>query len=325
MKERMKAVVYERYGGPEVFRIEEIERPIPKEKEVLVQLHAVSLNASDFEMMRGSPVYTRMWGPFKPRKKILGSDIAGIVTEVGEQVTKFKVGDPVYGDILGHWGGFAEYACAPEKELDLKPGFLTHEEASAIPQAGCVGLQGIRDKGLVKKGQKILINGAGGGSGSFAVQLAKLYEAEITGVDNGEKLESIQSWGADHVIDYTQEDFTKNGSHYDLILDLVASHPILDYYRSLAPAGKYWVVGGPISYIFKTLVAGGLLSLLSPKKMKLLTVHPNKDLDHLTDLINHQKIKIVTDKTYTFEEIPEAMKYVEDGHAKGKVVINLLK
>jgi len=231
----MKAVVYTRYGPPDVLRWTDVETPVPKDNEVLVKVHAVSLNASDWEVLRGKPLYSRIGGPFRPRHHILGSDIAGRVESAGRRVTLFRPGEDVFADILSQMGGFAEYACVPESVLARMPVGMTYEQAAALPQAGAIALQGIRDKGQVQAGQKVLINGAGGGSGMYAVQLAKLDGAEVTGVDNPEKLAFMRSLGADQVIDYAREDFTKNGRAHDLILDLAGHRPALAYKGSLRP------------------------------------------------------------------------------------------
>ena len=242
----MKAVVYTRYGPPGVLRLMDVETPAPKGDEVLVKVHAVSLNASDRETLRGKPLYSRITGPFRPRYHILGSDIAGQVEAAGPNATLFQRGEQVFADMLSHMGGFAEYVCVPKSALARMPAGMTYEEAACLLQAGAIALQGLLDKGQVQPGQKVLINGAGGGSGMYAVQLAKLYEAEVTGVDNTEKLEFMRSLGANHVIDYTREDFTRNGRTYDLILDLAAHRSAFACKRSLAPAGRYLCVGGSV-------------------------------------------------------------------------------
>src|SRR5690349_11448834 len=231
----MKAVVYTRYGPPDVLGLTDVPTPVPKDDEVLVQIHAVSLNASDWEALRGKPLYSRIGGPFRPRHHILGSDIAGRVKAAGRNATRFPPGQDVFADILSHMGGFAEYVCVPETALAPMPTGMTYEETAALPQAGAIALQGIRDNGQVQPGQKVLINGAGGGSGMYAIQLAKLIGAEVTGVDNAEKLEFMRSLGADHVIDYTREDFTRNGRTYDLILDLAAYRSAFACKASLIP------------------------------------------------------------------------------------------
>ena len=319
----MKAVVYQKYGSPDVLELKEVEKPAPKDNEVLIKVHAVSVNASDCEFLRGSPLYTRIWGLLKPKYKILGSDIAGRVEEVGRNVTQFQQGDAVFGDILERWGGFAEYVCAPENALILKPASMTFEEAAAVPQAAGVALQGLRDKGQIQPGQKVLINGAGGGAGSFAVQIAKLFGAEVTGVDSTRKLDMMRSIGADQVIDYTQEDFIQNGQRYDLILDLVAYHSIFDYKRALSPKGVYVMVGGSMAHIFQTLFFGSWISMTGRKKMGILGAKPNKDLAFIIELIESGKVTPVIDRQYPLSEVSEALRYLGEGHAKGKVVITL--
>jgi len=319
----MKAIVREKYGTADELKLLEIEKPVPKANEVLVKIHSVSLNASDVENMRGSPAYIRMWGLFKPKHKILGSDIAGVVEQVGNSATKFKKGDAVYGDALYSWGGFAEYACIPEKVMALKPKELSFEVAASLPQAAVVAEQGIRYKRQLQPGEKILINGAGGGSGTFAVQMAKLAGAEITGVDSADKLEIIKTLGAQYVIDYKKEDFTKNGERYDLVLDLIASHSVFDYKRSLKIDGIYGMVGGHTRHIFSTLILGGIISFFSKKKMGVVGVKPNQKLDYIVDLIKTGKIKPIIDKVYSLEEIPRAMQYMADGKVIGKVVIKI--
>ncbi len=319
----MKAMVYTEYGPPDVLRLEEVEKPVPGDNDVLINVHAASVNASDCEFLEGKPLYTRMWGLLKPGNQVLGSDIAGRVEAVGKNVTRFQPGDAVFGDIFERWGGFAEYVCAPEGALTLKPGGMTFEEAAAVPQSALLGLQGLRDKGKIQPGQTVLINGAGGGSGTFAVQLAKFFGAEVTGVDSTEKLDMMRLTGADHVIDYTQEDFTRNGRQYDLILDLVASHPVFRYKRALSPGGAYIMVGGTLPYVFKMLILGPLISMTGTRKMGILGVKPNKDMAYMIELIESGKVVPVIDKRYPLMEVPEALRYVGEGHAKGKVVITL--
>ena len=320
----MKAIVYKEYGSTNNLRLENAEEPTPAANEVLVKVQAVSINASDYEFVVGKPAYVRMWGLTKPKKQILGSDIAGQVEAVGSKVSQFEPGDEVFGDILGKWGGFAEHVCAPEKALVKKPGSVTFEEAAAFPQAAVVALQGIRDKGKVQPGQKVLINGAGGGGGTFAVQMAKLYGAEVTGVDSGPKLDMLLGLGADHVIDYTEEDFTKNGKAYDYILDLVAHRSIFDYKRALSSQGRYAMVGGSMSALFQALLLGSLISITGPKKMGMLAVNSNTtDLNHMIELFTTGKINPVIDKIYPLAQVPEALRYLGDGHAQGKVVITV--
>ena len=318
----MKAVVYTRYGRPDVLRLTDVEMPAPKDSEVLVKVHAVSLNASDWEALRGKPLYSRIAGPFRPRQHILGSDIAGRVEAAGRNTTRFQPGDEVFADILSHMGGFAEYVCVPESELARMPARMTYEEAAALPQAGAIALQGIRDKGHVQPGQKVLINGAGGGSGMYAVQLAKLHGAEVTGVDNAEKLEFMRSLGADHVIDYTREDITRNGRTYDLILDLAAHRSALAYKRSLTPGGRYLYVGGSVATLLQVLLIGPLAGRAASKRIRLLVVRLGaQHLAPIVDLCQAGKIATVIDRRYRLSEVPEALRYLGEGHAKGKVVV----
>jgi len=269
----MKAIVYSRYGPPDVLELKEIARPTPKENEVLVKVLAASVNSWDWDLLRGTPFANRlMFGIVKPKIGILGCDIAGQVEAVGRNVKQFQPGDEVFGDISGcGWGGFAEYVCARENVLALKLASMTFEEAAAVPQAAVLALQGLRDKGKIQPGQKVLINGAGGGAGTFGVQIAKSFGAEVTGVDSASKLDMLRSIGADHVIDYTQEDFTKNGQVYDLILDVVTHRSIFDYKRALSPMGIYVMLGGGSwARVFQTMFLGPLISMTGSKKMGLL-------------------------------------------------------
>jgi NADPH:quinone reductase-like Zn-dependent oxidoreductase len=320
----VKAVVYTEYGSPDVLHIEEVAKPTPTDDEVLIKVQAVSLNRSDWEGLRGKPLYARIGGLLKPRRQILGSDIAGRVEIAGRNVTRFQPGDEVFGDILGHMGGFAEYARARERDLALKPASMTFEDVAAIPQAAVIALQGIRDKGKVQPGHKVLINGAGGGAGSFAVQLAKLYGAEVTGVDNTGKLAFMRACGADHVIDYTREDFTKNGKQYDLILDLVAHRSVFAYQRALRPNGSYFFVGGSVATIFQILLLGPWIRRATGRQIRLLIVQPNpNDMAHITELYEAGKIVPVIDRRYSLSEVPEALRYLGEGRAKGKVIITV--
>jgi NADPH:quinone reductase-like Zn-dependent oxidoreductase len=320
----MKAIVYKAYGPPESLRLAEVEKPAPRENEVLIRVHAVSINASDWEMLRGEPLYARMGGLFKPGKAILGSDVAGRIEAVGAGVIQFQPGDAVFGDILDYMGGFAEWVCAPARRLTHKPPGMTFEEAAAIPQAAVIALQGIRDQLQVEPGQQVLINGAGGGAGSFAIQLAKMYGAEVTGVDNPGKLEFMRSLGADHVIDYTRADFTRNGKQYDRILDLAAHRSAFDYKRALSPNGRYRYVGGSVSTLLQTLLLGPLIKRTAGRDIGLLALRPNpQDLDFITELCAAGKVTPVIDRRYTLAEVPEALLYHGGGGARGKVVITL--
>ena len=321
----MKAIVYTKYGPPDVLELREVAKPTPKDNEVLVKVHAVSANAADIHLLRGTPFLFRLSaGLLKPKKQIIGADIAGRVEAVGNNVTQFQAGDEVFGDILPRLGGFAEYVRARESALALKPASMTFEEAAAIPQAAVIALQGIRDKGRVQPGQKVLVNGAGGGAGTFAVQLAKLYGAEVTGVDNTGKLNFMRSLGADHVIDYTREDFTRDGKQYDLIFDVVAHRSIFAYKRALRSNGSYFLAGGSVATILQILLLGAWIRATTGKEIRILAVQPNtEDVDYMKELIEAGKVTTVIDRTYPLSEVPDAIGYVGEGHAKGKVVITM--
>ena len=320
----MKAFVYTKYGPPEVLQLKEVAKPTPKDDEVLIKVRAVSVNRSDWEGLRGKPLYARIGGLLRPRQQVLGSDIAGRVEMAGRNIRRFQPGDEVFGDILPRLGGFAEYVCARESALALKPASMTFEEAAAIPQAAVIALQGIRDKAQVQPGQKVLINGAGGGAGTFAVQLAKLYGAEVTGVDNTGKLDFMRSLGADHVVDYTREDFTKNGKQYDLILDIVAHSSVFAYRRALRSNGSYFLAGGSVATILQVLLLGPWISIIESKKMRVLAVRPNtEDVDFMKELIEAGKVTPAIDKTYPLSEVPKAIGFVGEGHARGKVVVSV--
>ena len=320
----MKAIVYTKYGPPEALQLKEVAKPTPKDDEVLIKVQAVSVNRSDWEGLRGKPLYARLGELLSPRQQRLGSDIAGRVEMAGRNVSRFKPGDEVFGDILPRLGGFAEYVCARESALALKPASMTFEQVAAIPQAAVIALQGIRDKGHVQRGQKVLINGAGGGAGTFAVQLAKIYGAEVTGVDNTGKLDFMRSLGADHVIDHTREDFTKNGEQYDLILDIVAHRSVFAYKRALGSNGSYFLAGGSVATMLQILLVGSWIRRTTGKKIRILAVRPNiEDVDFMKDLIEAGKVTPVIDKTYPLSEVPEALGYVGEGQAQGKVVITV--
>ena len=320
----MKAIVYTKCGPPEVLQLKEVAKPTPRDDEVLIKVQAVSVNRSDWEGLRGKPLYARIGGLLRPRHQILGSDVAGRVEMVGRNVRRFRRGDKVFGDILGRLGGFAEYVCARESALALKPASMTFEEAAAIPQGAVIALQGIRDKGRVQPGQKVLVNGAGGGAGTFAVQLAKSYGAEVTGVDNTGKLDFMRSLGADHVIDYTQEDFTKNGKQYDLILDVVANRSVFAYERALGFNGRYFLAGGSVATILQILLLGPWIRATTGKKIRILAVRPNlKDLIYITELCEAGKVTPVIDRRYPLSEVPDAIRYLGEGRTKGKVIITV--
>lgn len=320
----MKAIVYERYGPPDVLRLTEVATPVPTDDEVLIRVLAASVNGSDREGLIGKPLYARMRGFRRPGNPILGSDIAGRVEQVGRNIRDFRVGDEVFGEIPGYHGGFAEFACAPERTLIRKPAGLTFEEAAAIPQAGVIAFRGIRTQGRVQPGQSVLINGAGGSAGVFAVQLARLDGAEVTGVDHTGKLEFLRSLGADHVIDYTREDFTKNENQYDLILDLIAYRSAAACARALRPNGTYFCVGGSVSVLFSILLLGLWIRRTGGRHVRLLVVPQNReDLASITELCESGKIKPVIDRRYPLSEVPEALRYVCEGRHKGKIVITM--
>jgi NADPH:quinone reductase-like Zn-dependent oxidoreductase len=321
----MKAIVCTKYGSPDVLEFKEVEKPTPKDNEVLVKVYASSLNAADFELLRGAWT-ARVVGPLKPRHKIPGSDMAGRVEAVGRNITQFQPGDEVFGDLfMCGFGAFAEYVCVPEKVLMLKPASMTFEEVVTYPQAGLIALQGLRGKRQIKPGQKVLINGAGGGMGTFAVQLAKYFGAEVTGVDNTSKLDMLRSIGCDHVIDYTQEDYTKSGQRYDMILDVAAYRSIFAYRRALSPKGIFIVVGGSRATIFQVVFLGALVSMTGGKKMGMnpWKINKKEDLVFLQELFEAGTVKPVIDRRYPLRKIPEALGYLEEGRAKGKLVITL--
>ncbi|WP_261300464.1 NAD(P)-dependent alcohol dehydrogenase [Paenibacillus andongensis] len=322
----MKAIVYTKYGTTDALQLNEVEKPIPKDNEVLIKVHAASINSWDWDLLRGTPFLVRLdGGLLKPKYNILGADIAGRVEAVGRDVKQFLPGDEVFGDISGcGWGGFAEFVCASENALTLKPASMTFEEAAAIPQTAVLALQGLRDKGQIQKGQKVLINGAGGGVGTFAVQIAKLFGAEVIGVDRARKLDMLQSIGEDQVIDYMQEDFTQNGQRYDLILDVAGYRSIYDYKRALSPKGTYVMVGGSIARIFQVMLLGPWISMIGSKKMGILMHKPNQnDQIVMKELFEAGKVVPVIDRSYPLIEVAEALQYLGEGHPKGKVVIRM--
>jgi NADPH:quinone reductase-like Zn-dependent oxidoreductase len=320
---KLRAIVYTKYGGPEVLQLKEVDKPLPKDDEVLIKVHAVSINDWDFGLLQGDFINRLLNGVSKPKRKILGSDIAGRIETVGKNVTRFKTGDEVYGDLSGQWGGFAEYACAPEKALALKPPTMSFEEAAAIPQAAMLAVQGLIDKGEIRSGQKLLINGAGGGVGTFGVQIAKLYEVEITGVDNTGKLDMLRSMGFDHVIDYTKEDFTRNGKCYDLILDAKTNRSMFAYARALCPNGIYVTVGGSTARLLQTLILAPWIFMINKKHLRLVALKTNKDLLYMNELFKNGKVKPVIDGPYKLNEFLEAFKLFDKAEHKGKVVITL--
>jgi NADPH:quinone reductase-like Zn-dependent oxidoreductase len=322
----MKAVVYSAYGPPDGLHLAEVPTPTPADEEVLIKVQAVSVNRSDWEQLTGKPLYARFHGLRKPRRRsrILGSDIAGRVERVGSSHRHFHPGDAVLGEMWLYHGGFAEYVCTDGRAWALKPPSLTFEQAAAIPQAGVIALQGIRERGHVQPGQHVLINGAGGGAGSFAVQLAKVDGAEVTGVDTSGKLDFLRALGADHVIDYTQVDFTNTGQQYDLILDVIADRSVFAYQRALKPGGRYFMVGGSVATLLQILLLGPWMRRATGKDLRVLGVQRTQhDLLAITQLCAAGTIVPVIDRRYPFPAVPEALRYLGAGHAQGKVVITM--
>lgn len=323
----MKAMVYTHYGPPDVLQLKEVARPAVGDDDVLVKIQATGVNAADWHLLRADPFLVRLMGMglFKPKNTILGADIAGRVEAVGKNARQFQPGDEVFGDIAGcGFGGFAEYVSVPESALAPKPANLSFVEAAAVPMAAVTALQGLRDKGQIQPGQKVLINGASGGVGTFAVQIAKAFGAEVTAVCSTAKVEQARSLGADHVIDYTREDFTQNGQRYDLILAVNGYHPISAYKRALTPEGVYVMVGGTTTQMFQALLLGPLMSMIAGKKMGALVAKPDKeDLACVKELLEAGKVVPVIDRCYPLGETAEAIRYVEAGHARGKVIITM--
>ena len=319
----MKAIVYTKYGTPDDLELKEIDKPVVKDDEVLIKVFAVSLNDWDVGLLEGDFVNRMLNGVRVPKIKVLGSDVAGRVEAVGKNVKKWRPGDEVFGDLSGRWGGFAEYVCARENDLALKPPTMSFEQAAAIPQAAMLAVQGLIDKGKIKAGQRVLINGAGGGVGTFAVQIGKLYGVEMTGVDSASKLDMMLSMGFDHVIDYTREDFTNNGQRYDLILDAKTNRSIFDYARALSPEGTYVTVGGSISRLLQILLVAPLVQMATRKKICIVALKPNKDLAYMSGLFEAGKVKPVIDGPYRLEEVPTAFTLFQKGLHKGKVVFTL--
>jgi NADPH:quinone reductase-like Zn-dependent oxidoreductase len=320
----MKAIVYTKYGPPDVLQLQEVEKPTPSDDQVLVKVHAASVNWANAAIVRGKPFMLRLnYGLLKPKHKMPGGDIAGRVEAVGRNAKQFQPGDEVYGDLVDcGFGAFAEYVSAPENALALKPVNMTFEEAAAVPQAALVALQGLR-KGQIQPGQKVLIVGASGGNGTFAVQIAKSFGAEVTGVCSTRNVDLVRSIGADKVIDYTKEDFTTSGQRYDLILSTAGYRSIFDYKRALSPQGIYVSAGGSMAQIYQGML-GPLFSMAGSKKLTFLSHKPNqKDLVFMKELIEAGKVKSVIDRRYPLSEVAEALRYYGEGRSQGKVVITV--
>jgi NADPH:quinone reductase-like Zn-dependent oxidoreductase len=323
----MKAIVYEKYGSPDVLALKEVEKPTMKDDLVLVNVVAAAVNFADWALLTGNPFLVRLAsGLLKPKNKILGSDIAGQVAAVGKNAKAFQPGDEVFGDISAcGLGGLAEFVAVPETALVLKPANVSFVEAAAVPMAAVTALQGIRFGGQIQPGQKVLIHGASGGVGTFALQIAKSFGAEVTAVCSTSKMEMVRSIGADHVIDYTKEDFTQNGQQYDFIIGANGYRTLSDYKRALRPDGVYVCIGGTMPQIFQSMLLGPLMSLNSGKKLTNMgSAKPNqKDLAFIKTLLEAGKVVPVMDRNYPLAEAAEALRYIGGGHAKGKVVIKV--
>jgi NADPH:quinone reductase-like Zn-dependent oxidoreductase len=323
----MKAIVYEKYGPPDVLELKEVEKPVPDDNQLLVKVHAASLNFGNLVLLKGEPYLARLaFGLKKPKYTIPGGDIAGTVEAVGANIKQFQPGDEVFGDLSGSsWGGFAQYVVAPEQALAKKPSNLSFEEAAAVPMAGVTALQAIRDKGKVQSGQKVLINGASGGVGTFAVQIAKVLGAEVTAVVSTRNVEIARSIGADYVIDYKKDDFTKKAERYDVIIGANGNHSLLAYKRVLNQNGVFVLVGGGSgTQLFRVMTLGPLISMTGNKKMHSFLQRPNQqDLTFIKELLETGKVKPVIDQSYKLSEVPEAFEYFAEGHAQGKVVITV--
>jgi NADPH:quinone reductase-like Zn-dependent oxidoreductase len=321
----MKAILFTQYGSPDVLQLTEVEKPVPNENQVLVKILAAATNPLDWHRMRGEPFIARMGeGYFKPENPKLGADIAGRVEAVGGKVTEFKTGDEVMGSVGA--GGFAEYVCVREKNLVLKPANLSFEQAAAAPVVGFTALQGLRDAGQIKAGQTVLVNGASGGVGGFAVQIAKSYGAKVTGVTSTRNLELVRSMGADHVIDYTREDFTKNGQQYDLIYDAIGNRSVFDYRRALKPNGICVIAGFTgLGRMFEHLILGPLVSKFGNQRVGMMSIAKVTKTDFLVikDLLDSGKVVPVIDRCYPLDKTAEAMRYLETNHARGKVIVTV--
>ena len=321
---RVKAIVYERYGPPDVLRLADVEKPEPKRDQVLIKIRAVSVNAPDWRLMRATPFLARAnSGLFRPKFRTLGSDIAGTVEAMGPEAKQLRMGDEVFGDLSSFgFGGFAEFVCAPERALVRKPATVSFEVAAATPMAGLTALQGLRDRGGVRSGHKVLIFGASGGVGTFAVQIAKVLGAEVTAVCSTSKMDIARALGADRVIDYKREDFTQSGEHYDVIFAVNGFRSIWDYRRALAPNGVYLMAGGDWPQMRQGLVWGPLLSILGRQKLgPSITKASQEDLSFLGELLASGKLTPVIDRHYSLSAVPDAIRYVEEGHARGKIIV----
>jgi NADPH:quinone reductase-like Zn-dependent oxidoreductase len=324
----MKAIICTKYGSPDVLQLQEVAKPSPKDNEVLIKIHAASINSRDWRMMRANPFFIRLaaGGLLRPKNKILGGDVAGRVEAVGGNVKQFKPGDEVFGYLPSATGRgtFAEYVCADENAIALKPANLTFEQAAAVPVAALTALQGLRDKGNIQPGQKVLINGASGGVGTFAVQIAKAFGAEVTAVCSTRNLDMARSLGADHVVDYKREDFTRNGQRYDLILAVNGYHPISDYLRALSPEGICVAAGGSMLQLFQAARQARQTSRTGGQKTHVVSlIQSQKDLIFMKELLEAVKVVPVIDECYPLSKTAEAFWYFEKVHPKGKIVVTV--
>ncbi len=323
----MRAIVQTEYGSTDVLSLQEVDQPIVLDNSVLVRVQAASVNAGDWHLMRGTPYFIRLMfgGLLKPKIKILGFDVAGRVEAVGKDVTQFKPGDEVFGDLSGcGFGAFAEYVCATEAALVLKPANISFEAAATVPGAALAALQGLRDVGQIQPGQQVLINGASGGVGSFAVQIAKAFGAEVTAVCSPKKMAMVRSLGADHIIDYTQTDVTQIGQRYDLMLDAAAYRSVFDYLPILTAEGTYVLVGGSTARFLQVMLLGAWIARISHRRVQCLASNPNqKDLVTLRELIVADKIVPFIDQHYNLSEVPAAIRHLEQRQVLGKVAIRI--
>ena len=321
----LRAIVFTRFGPPEVLRLEEVEKPVPGPDEALIRVRATAVNDWDWNFVRGKPIALRLiFGLLKPKVNVLGVDVAGQIETVGDNVAGLRPGDEVYGDLSeSGFGAFAEYVCAPPDALALKPSSMSFEEAATIPHASMLAVQGLIDVGGIRPGQKILINGAGGGVGMFGIQIAKLYGAEVTGVDSGHKQDMLRDLGFDQVIDYQQEDFTCNGQRYDLILDAKTTRSPFTYARSLRPNGSYVTVGGHLHRLLQVACFAPLIRTLTGKSVRIVALNVNKDLDYISKLFEQGLLRCVIDGPFRLDEVPAAVRYFGEAKHRGKIVITV--
>ncbi len=314
----MKAIIYERYGSPDVLELRDVDKPALTDDGVLVRIRAAATNPYDWHFMRAKPAFTRlMFGLLRPKDHRLGADLAGEVEAVGKDVTRFRVGDSVFGEGVG---AFAEYTCVPERWLAQKPANLTFEQVAAVPMAACTALQGLRDGGQIQTGQKVLIHGASGGVGTFAVQIGKALGADVTGVCSTKNVEMVKSLGADCVVDYTRDDFTRSAARYDLMLDTIGNRSLRECRRVLAPKAVYVFIGGRMRHLAASML---VRPFVSQDVKAVVAKRSSADLEFLAGLIEAGKVRPVIDRTYTLDQVPEAIRYLEEGHARGKVVITI--